>query len=181
MSRPRFGLDLDGVCYDWHTFALGKINERFGTTMRVEEWATYKPPVIPPEAWPWIMGEAGVALGVFRDGGNVQGAVESVRRIATAYDIIVITSRPKCASLDTLAWLVRNEIPAVEVHIVGDRAGKLAVQCDAYVDDDSGIIAAYAGLGRRAFLFDRPWNQVETPKGSIRVKDWSDLLGWLEL
>ena len=60
--------------------------------------------------------------------------------VAAGHDVVIVTTKPNFAIRDTHEWLVRHEIPAVEVHIVDDKA---AVDCDLYVDDAMRNLQSY--------------------------------------
>jgi len=178
----RFGIDLDGVCYQWDKTARYMLRE-------VLPDSQYKSPVGPlsqesqdwdyierhvsKEDWQWLWTE-GVRLGLFRHGHLYPGTIKYLHALASLGELIVITHRPKSAVEDTLAWLVYQQLPLSGIHILTNQEPKTSVKCDVYIDDKLENVIALATTGARVYLMDRPWNYGLTPAGVVRVFGWKN-------
>lgn len=70
---------------------------------------------------------------------------------------------------DTQEWLDRHNIPYRSISFVSNKSWVVA---DLYVDDSPGQIAGLRRAGRRAVVFDQPYNRTLP---GLRVGSWSDL------
>ena len=178
MSRPRAGIDIDGVLYRWsdtarflfkHYWGLGGLDES-------TSWS-YLQDNVPPEAWKWLWTDGVEKHGLFRHGNCFPGSFEALHLLRDlGLDLVLITSRPMNARADTYAWIDYHRIQPKEVHVIGhtDWKSKIEPLCDWYVDDKPENIADLETTGRPAFLFDRPWNQNATP--ARRVYSWNSII-----
>lgn len=189
--RTRFGMDLDGVIYNWASVALFLLNHRFGLDLDASKWTSYNwlERNVPEECLEWLWTE-GVRRGMFRHGHVYRGSIESLREISDIADVIVISHRPtslhgevdeeirRIAVDDTTAWLAFHRIPHTEVHLLTRREPKSTIRCDVYLDDSPVVTE---DLCRNApssttLLWDRPWNRavasntaVLGPSGDVTV------------
>lgn len=176
--RRRAGIDLDGVVHQWGPTARSILKLRFGIEISESETWDWIKDHTTREQWEWLWSE-GVEWGLF-SGEAYPFAVASLHRLAETHDLVVITARPRAAVPQTFAWLAQHQIMATEVHVLTNGDPKSAILCDWYVDDRTDNVAELANAGRRVYLFDQPWNRHETPAFSERVRDWPDLMLWVE-
>ncbi len=127
--------------------------------------------------WDWLW-TVGIQKGLFRHGNCYRGAFEALRELSKTQDIVLITTRPAEATRDTLAWVAYHEIPAREVHILGEDRKKSSVEvCDWYVDDNVENANDLASTGKPVYLWERSWNRwAVLHEGVERVQSWSTLL-----
>ena len=179
----RIGLDLDGVMYDFEGASRFLLREHFGVDVPkpsaywnyTKDWLADNGQ---PDAWEWLWTE-GVRNGLFRHGHMLSGAVRAVNKLVNdGHELVVITSRPATARVDTLMWLGFHAVAAAEVHMLGDFKKKSSVRpyCDVYVDDS----AANAGdllknTPGTVLLWDRPWNQGTPVVANTEAKERFDI------
>jgi uncharacterized HAD superfamily protein len=168
--RFRIGLDLDGVVYNWDKTA------RYMIRTRIENRGETPPPELLQESadWDWIQNHVseedwrwlwreGTREGVYRYGHVIKGAIEGVQKLAELGDVTVITSRPKDAVNDTLAWLALffNRANLAGINILSDGQPKSSVEPepDLYVDDGiHNFVDILSNTTARVIKFEQPWN-----------------------
>lgn len=188
--KMKIAVDLDGVMYEWSKTARYMLREYKGYPrsgpMGVEsqDW-DYLMNNITPEDWDWLWKE-GIELGLFRYGHVVTGSQIGVRKLREqGHKVSIVTHRPDSAVADTIDWLSLLQNPRAGVvfdgvHILTNGERKSSVVGDVLVDDKPSNIEDWVGHGRRGILFDREWNQDETPAGSIRAYGWEDVTDIVE-
>lgn len=165
--RRRFGIDIDGVCYQWSKTARYMLREVLPDSPYTKDgplgqestsW-NYIQENVAPAHWKWLWSE-GIRLGLYRHGHLCPGAVEGIRWLAEFGDVVIITHRPKAAVDDTLAWLAYQRFPLAGIHILTNEEPKSAIKCDVYLDDkpDNCDDLADNTIGR-VFLMSQPWNR----------------------
>lgn len=171
----RIAVDLDGVCYHWERTARYMLRRWYADRGELHpamldrasrHWDDIQQNVS-PEAWDWLWSE-GVDRGLFRHGHIVSGTIEALTALTgDGHEVFVATARPKRAIGDTLAWIALqlHRVPLSDVRI---HVNKLATDADLYVDDGIHNILAVTAAGKRAILFNQPWN-CESPT----PLDWS--------
>jgi 5'(3')-deoxyribonucleotidase len=170
----RLGIDLDGVVADFNGGWTRAYNSDFGTSIsaeRVTEWDQ-----IPSlthfhhmgEFWRWARSLAGGSL--FRHLDPYPEAIPALIRLAGDHDVIVVTTKPHWAELDTYQWLVDHGVPATEVHITRD---KWLVDCDIFLDDAPHVLHRLVAERPSSVVcrFVRPWNHPIG--GAVDITGWS--------
>ncbi len=189
MSK-RFGLDVDGVLYQFQKTALYMLNSMKGYDLKLEDWNCWNWPKenVANNDWQWLW-TAGVKLGLFRYGHLYKGAIEGVRALAELGDVVIITHRPSHAVQDTLDWLAYLKLPFTEIHLLTEGQAKSSVHhCDLYVDDKPENCLDYQrNTDGIPLLWTRPWNtsfqgvgvdplQGEGTHSIRRIESWTDIL-----
>lgn len=190
MQRIRFGLDMDGVIYDWHSAARFLWNHKFNLDLpRPEDmwnrWDGHLDYMTKEQdAWLW---KEGVERGLFRHGHVRRGAVEFCRDLDTIADIVLITHRPLQARQDTLDWIAFHKIPTSEIHMLHAMEDKSNINVDLALDDKPDNVLSFWQKGVQGLLWDRAWNHNWTVAGNkmladhYRCKTWEDVLSWAKL
>lgn len=189
MSRPRVAFDVDGVLYDFEGTARFMLEERTGVQLEVSTAWNSVPEQMAArglgEHWQWLWQEGGgIEAGLFRHGHVLRGSLAAVRRIAKVAEVLAITSRPKRAAADTLAWLGFHGFPFGEVHILdGTPKSSILPWADLYVDDREENCRELArGTLGDVLLWKQPWNDLSRtmqglemgPRERLSVADsWS--------
>jgi 5'(3')-deoxyribonucleotidase len=181
----RAGIDIDGVLYDWDAqcrvliadFWGVEITERSTTYYAVRDTLRERLGRATGDlAWSWLFTAPARSAGLWRDGRTIPGAFDGLLRLSTSYEIAIITKRPRHAAGDTYRWFAYHRFAPDSLTILDPSSGrsKAEVPCDWYVDDDPRNVEDLVSQGRRAFLFDQPWNQGA--EVGERVLGWDDLL-----
>jgi uncharacterized HAD superfamily protein len=176
----RFGLDLDGVLYNWDSVVRFLMKDFFGYDLKPAEFWDGIEAQVKPEHWKWLWKEGLEKHGLFRHGNVYKGGIEFVKKLAKLVDVVIITSRPERAAQDTIEWLGFHRIPTTEIHILGGGLSKgktkSDVKCDFYLDDSpKNVVDLFENTDALVMLMDRPWNKDVTDK-IVRVKSWEDVL-----
>ncbi len=170
----RLGIDLDGVVADFNAGWTRRYNEQFDTDLTpamITEWGSMVPLTrfgSMDEFWEWARN--GDGPGLFADLPPYPGALEALERLATAHEIVVITTKPAWAYAETFSWLAHHRLPAAEVHITEE---KWWVDCDVYLDDGPHNLEALRRErpDRITCRFVRPWNRPMD--GAVDIHDWT--------
>jgi 5'(3')-deoxyribonucleotidase len=116
---------------------------------------------IDPEDWKWLWVNA-VPLGLFRYGHMVRDARVGLEALRDAgHKLILITHRPAMALQDTLEWVTFyfKGVPLDGFHFLSNGEDKSTIEWDLLIDDKVENIEDAVRAGRRAILFDQPWNR----------------------
>src|SRR3990167_3449312 len=136
-TRVRFGIDIDGVLYQWDKTSRYMLRTMKGYAkdgplgQPSQSWNDIENHVS-KEDWNWLW-NSGVKLGLFRYGHLYTGAIEGVRSLAALGDVVVITHRPRSAVQDTLDWLSYLKLPFTEIHLLTSGEKKSTIKCHLYV------------------------------------------------
>lgn len=183
-------LDADGVMYEWDRTARYMLREvlpnspyadRAHPLFEESKHWNWVQEHIEPKHWRWLWKE-GVALGLFRHGHLYPGTVKAVRKLATLGELTLITSRPKTAVGDTLAWAAYNQFPISDIRILssGEKKSSVRPHCDIYLDDRVENVLDLAGnTDAVVCLWRRPWNSYFTPdagSGIVVIETWDEYI-----
>jgi len=171
----RLGIDLDGVVADFNRGWITRYNADFDADLSLDVVDRWDGLITPThfsdmrEFWEWASNHGDGSL--FRHLDTHEGALPTLRTLATGHDIVILTTKPRWAVHDTFAWIADNKIPTREVHILWK---KWSVDCDVYLDDSPQMVQ---GLRRHrpdkvVCRFVRPWN--DPVEGVVDVASWED-------
>ncbi len=151
------------------------LNVYRGYALKVGDWIDWNwlQHQVDKEDWSWLWSE-GVALGLFRYGHIIKGAIIGMNRLAAVgHELVVVTHRPQYAVKDTIDWLSYARLPFSGVHILSNGEPKTTVDADILIDDKWDNVEEWALTGRNALLFDQSWNQrTGLPSSIRRVYGW---------
>ena len=174
----RLGIDLDGVVADFNKGWIDRYNVDFESDLTPEavtmwdgmERLTHFPDM--GAFWGWAKDFGDGSL--FRHLEAYPDAVPTLNRLAADHKIVIITTKPDWAVLDTLAWVAEHKLPTREVHVVDWKTPKWQVPCDVYLDDAPHQIEEIAANRPESVMyrFVRPWN--EPVVGARDVHDWAE-------
>ncbi len=182
--KLRMGIDLDGCLYDWDDQSRFLMQHEFGYDVpaAITEWNQLEK-IVRPKHWRWLWSE-GVERGLFRNGNNYKGGLEAMKELAEIVRVVIITSRPPQARVDTVEWLAHYRIVIDELHILG-KSGvtgksdpKSSVPCDVYLEDaPHNLIELLENTKAKVIGFERSWNtEVRDRTGLYWVKEWDDVV-----
>jgi uncharacterized HAD superfamily protein len=185
-KRKHFGIDLDGVCFDFQGGFSPWLEEHLGIEMPKHEEIT---------SYYWYEGIKGLdkkdfweefhkfgkADGYF----NLEvlpGTLEGLRRIVDAgHRITYITNRPSYARKQTADVLSLHNFPfSGMLEFANGHKTPLVREkgVEIFIDDSPITIAELcSGTDARIYCMDAPVNQdIHNVTGYTRVKSWSDFL-----
>jgi len=174
----RLGIDLDGVVVDFSGGWVARYNAEFGANIAVEDVVTWGAPrelthfPSMSKFWSWAR-TCGDGRSLFHVLEPYEGALVGLDAlVAAGHDLVIVTTKPSFAIKDTHEWLIRHQVPAVEVHIVDDKA---AVSCDVYVDDAMHNLESYRRRRPDAVTvrWVQPWNSAVP--GAIDATTWAEI------
>lgn len=179
----RYGIDLDGVCFDFLKAFLERANKKFNWTFTKEEITSYYwnkgTEVTDEEFWDEFH-----AFG--RDSGYrhlelLPGTMDALDRIVNAgHEIFYITNRPEYARQDTIAALDEHEFPFRKnlFFAHGDKSSLINKLNIKVFVEDSGRTIEEVSENTTAYIYcvDYAHNRdVEHPQVE-RINDWDDFL-----
>ncbi len=175
-TRPRLGIDLDGVVADFNTGWIERYNAEFGASLDTADVQMWNAPVglthfaSMGEFWRWAE-TCGEGATLFRVLEPYPGALDALHRLARRNTIVIVTTKPHYAHHDTFAWLAEHRVPTAEVHIVDV---KHEVPCDVYLDDADHNLMSIRAARPEAMVcrYVRPWNRAHD--GVDDVAGWDD-------
>lgn len=107
----------------------------------------------------------------------VTGARTGLERLASKYEIHLVTSRLVEGKSATIKWLIDQDIPHDALHFSGHGEKHLInKEFAAAIDDDREQGYAFLAQGIRAFLVAHPWNRVGKYSSLIRCNTWAELV-----
>lgn len=197
MSDFLIALDLDGVVYEWDKTARYMLRQHLDTLNRPVPTELFFPAttwdsiqtVVSPGDWDWLWTDA-IHDGLYRYGHVVRGAIEGVRTLTNLGDVVVVTSRPKAAVNDTLAWLSmmlnRATLSGIVIQSNGQHKSEVHPTPNVYIDDALHVADDILdNTSSFMVLFDQPWNQEydgDRPGQAARrirlyrAKHWPDVV-----
>lgn len=179
----RFGIDCDGILYDWSGTARFLLEHRLGLEKRIpdsNQWNFLKD-YCGDEAWGWLWGPGVTEYGLFRHGHVYRGSVEAMKELATLGEVSIITHRPREAVNDTFDWLSHHRIPASNLYILHNLEPKWEIQPQFhfFLDDKPENVADYhENSDAVVAIWDRSWNEGNKliPNDVLHVNTWREVL-----
>ena len=105
---------------------------------------------------------------------------EFIKELSTKDIVIfIVTCRPLRSMNYVENWLELNEIYYDEFFPLGPSKLKSVVDADYLVDDAPEHIRSYTINGKKAFIYDQPWNKKITDKNAYRITSLEEILGYL--
>ncbi len=174
-----FGVDLDGVCADYHTGFRDVVATELGvepeSLARPTEWG-YHHWGLSDDDFTRLHKLAVSDKRMLRDLPVMDGCPDALWRLSDlGVWIRIITHRlyvnwgHAVTVSDTVTWLDEHRIPYRDICFLGD---KPQVGADAYIDDAPHNIEKLRSAGNDVIVFDQPYNQeFDGP----RAHNWGDV------
>lgn len=156
MSKPRFGLDIDGVIYDFDWAARQVLLEMGCNPIPpTVEWNHIRD--VEPEGWDalWSLGTDSYKLFRRKEAVAADAKTFVTNLRSLGYEVILVTCRPQNAAGDTY-WL--SETLGADGYVLVKEGEKYTVGCDIYLDDSPEEILALVAQGTPTIIMDKPWN-----------------------
>ena len=170
------GVDIDNVIADTEKELRRLIREKMGLVLAREDITSYT-----------LEGVRGLTRddldGIFeefKDGGIflgldvIEGARETLERLAVRHRVVLVTSRPRTVEDKTLEWLERERIPFHELHFATETKVN-GIPYELFLEDQDNFARELAEAGTFVLLFDAPWNRRLEHENISRVYTWSDV------
>jgi 5'(3')-deoxyribonucleotidase len=172
----RLGIDLDGVVADFNAGWIRLHQQEFGSELHPEMVTTWDglhelAGFADMNAfWRWARGNAD-RPSIFRHLDVYPDALETLHELDRAgHKVVIVTTKPRWARVDTFRWLADHEIPTAEVHMTRH---KHEVDCDVYLDDSPHVLRDLVRHrpGATVCRFVRPWN--DPVAGAVDIGSWT--------
>lgn len=182
-ERMRVAVDIDGVLCDHVTGILPRIFEKYGVVLTKESVRTWDHD-FGPSSIVQEFKDAYTDAEFMRHLPPIEGAREGVSRLETSHSVVIVTARPESTRPVTTEWVAQhigNYVPRFV------RGSKLVSEGDVLVDDHPVNITDFLKAGRRAVVFDQPWNRDEPMLGVgsdskllSRAHNWAEVVDQIE-
>jgi hypothetical protein len=90
-----------------------------------------------------------------------------------------VTCRP-LRSIDYVKnWLTLHEITYDEFYPLGPYKSKKLIDAEYLVDDAPEHITSFTSKGKKAFIYDQPWNKHVKRENAYRIKSLKEILKFI--
>lgn len=195
MKKQVIAVDFDDVLMHFNEGFLAFHNRIYGTTVKYEDNISYDMKIVYGCDSDVIV-ERVKNFYLSQDHTEVEpihGSVEAIHCLQELYTLDIVTSRSDIFQEATHAW-TQKFFPNMfrELHFTngfaseaGAKKRKKSDVCQsigASILIDDALIHAeeVARKGISVLLPDRPWNRTHTPKGSVRVHSWDEIVSWIK-
>lgn len=184
------GIDVDGVLADYMA-GVAAIGQSMGLAMRGSGSGPTQYGLVEPGWFPDAE-TASKAMAHLRDGGGLRelalldpGAPAAVRRLRIAgHRVSIVTARhpggryvqshdQRRIARETIDWLASHGILPDDVRF---ERRKSLVDCDIYIDDAPHIIEELRVDGRRAVVYDQPYNRHLSGERVSNLEAFAELI-----
>jgi len=200
MKKPTIAVDIDDVLAANAEAFIDFTNKRWGTNLTVDDYTEHWIEIwqVDHEEEIRRINEVHSAM-IFKDYRHFPEAKPVLKALSKNYNLVVLTSRQKVISKDTLDWVERYYKGIFsDVHFAGiwdgmnkdshvrikHTKGRVVreIGADYLIDDQVKHCLAAAEAGIEALLFGNyTWNQLKSlPKGVTRVNDWQAVLEYFD-
>jgi len=171
----KIGVDVDGVLRDFMGKFIAIYRQDYpSNTTKIEDvndWNLNKFFTETEDARQYYLDNASR---IFPNAGMYPGCSDFLRQIKElGHNIIIITHQLIGTEKYTQDWLTAYNVPYDSLVFTAD---KTIVDADIYIDDGLHYIDAYNKAGKRAVIFDRPWNQNFAGERAYTYNDFIKLL-----
>ncbi len=180
----RYGIDLDGVCFDFLNPFRIHLNEKFGSDLEEEDITEYNwyknTDKFDKDDFFREFHKFGKA-GAYRNFEIIPGAIDALEKIVNAgHEIFYITNRPAYTKQDTVDIMEEHKLPHREnlFYANGDKAPIVNdLNIDVFVDDSSRILGNLVeNTGVKIYCMHFTHNRDVEHERITRIKDWDDFL-----
>ena len=180
----RYGIDLDGVCFDFLNVFRKRLNGAFNLELEEQEITNYY----------WHENTDGLSednflseldkfgrAGGYRNLPILPGTLDALERIQNAgHQIFYITNRPEYVRKDTMAAIKEHGFPFSKnlFFACGDKASLVNdLSINVFVEDSGKTIMNIANKTKAyVYCVDYPHNRDVEHNQVERIEDWDDFL-----
>lgn len=180
----RYGIDLDGVCFDFLNVFRKHLNKVFNIDLKEEEITSYywyeNTDEISKEDFFTEFHRFGRAA-AYRTLPVLAGTLDSLERIQNAgHEIFYITNRPEYSRQDTIDALKKHGFPSRKnlFYTKGSKSSLIEkLNINVFIEDaPHNIIDIAHNTKAYVYCVDYPYNRKVEHHNIERIKDWDDFL-----
>lgn len=180
MTKPRFGIDIDGTVTCPGTL-IPHINKQYKVNITLDDvfeydfLSAFPHPVDRAAFQTWFKDNESYMYEVSEAAQDAQSILNAWQ---TNYELYYISARGENVSDITVNWFKSQAIPYDHIELIGSH-DKLAVAkkhgVQAFFEDkhDNAVMLAEE-LNIPVVLFDTPYNRLAVPDNVIRVYNWQE-------
>ena len=155
-TKPRVLIDLDGVIRDFVGSLIRVYKKEYPDhevlPIRSRKLEDFFP--IGRDIYRFI--ESGYLNEIMENADPYPGAIETLFKWQSEFDIVIVTAQPEQSRASTFKWIGKNDLPTNEVIIT---YYKSEIPGIALLDDFIDNLEEFKKTGRFAVCMDQPWNQ----------------------
>lgn len=95
---------------------------------------------------------------------------DAVEKLNSVGMVDIVTARDPASTKFVKQWLKHNEIAYSEYVAVARGRDKAELAYDIFIDDSPLNVASIASKGKRALIYDQPWNRSVNHSNVVRIK-----------
>ena len=180
MTKPRFGIDIDGTVTCPATL-IPHINKQYNVNITLDDVSEYDflsafPHPVDRKAFQtWFKENEAYMYEVSEVAKDAKSILHAWRN---HYELYYISARGENVSAITENWFKAQDIPYDHIELIGSH-DKLAVakkyEVQAFFEDkhDNAVMLAEE-LKIPVVLFDTPYNRLSVPNNVVRVYNWQE-------
>jgi uncharacterized HAD superfamily protein len=175
-DKPILGVDIDNVLAQSDACLRALISERFCINLKEEDITQYD-----YSAYGLTEPQLEELFHLFntdvcRSLKIITGAKAALTRLASRYEIVLVTSRNPISKEGTEWWLRRKGLPYDQLYF-NDEKHALGIPYHAFIEDRHEHAHRIAGTGALVLLMTRPWNAQPLVHANIRrVQTWREIV-----
>lgn len=182
-AKGSIAVDLDNTLADTSGVVVGMIRERYNPEATMEGWKHYSAEKSFGVPHPTNLKLFHEAWKSWRKIPLVDGSIPNVlSRVHENANIYIITATVGRKE-DFTNWLDSNRIPYDGITVVSHFDEKITEgslrNIRTYIDDHESVVRSVAAAGKKAILFERPWNldfaKSNTDQNIIPASSWKEI------
>ena len=178
--RKRIGIDIDGVIANTQPIIIEELNKHFSRNYILQDFVNFDPlekyGINRQELHQFIMERE---LVLIESAKPMPGAIESINKLITDYQINIISARTPEYHHNTLNWFARYNISFDSIVHTGThdkRSHSKKAQVQLFIEDNLKNAVQISSLGIPVYLFDATYNQGELPPLVHRKFSWEEII-----
>lgn len=180
----RVAVDFDGVLADTHPLIVELINFKTGRNYATSDWGSWyfwQQHGLDKEFWEVydLFDNTNLRLAIR----PMRYAIPVLRELARrGHALTVVTGNSARAEPSIRRWLRHQGLDFIGLTAIGrghaNAGSKLDLPFDVWIDDAPALFEEASSKGKRAIIFDQPWNRGIN--GFPRAKSWDEIIDIVE-
>lgn len=151
-TEPTIALDMDGVLVESNWDNMERLNEKFGTSYRLEDIKSFSYDFLTKEQRTFIYEECWHDPTLYDDAVLSQCQTIAISKLRDIGRVIVVTS-PLLGHIESKFRFLTNHFPRPDIVLASD---KTLIDADVLIDDGIHNLEVFPGI---PICFHRPWNE----------------------